>query len=249
MKTNHYQLLALILISFSSCTTMYYPNKVNMPLIAEKGDIEISLGHSEFDAQPGPRKGTELQSAYAFSKHFAGMANLSFGNTNEGASFYNYDQVEGAVGFYTRMGKHWRFNTFLGYGQLRSSGRTVDYNAEERNAHFDKFFLQPGIAFASKYFDISLAIRGFSVKEESTKSVDYTDYNGLTTRQESTSVQEQMGIEPAMTIQVGYDPIKFFMQGGFSTYDMMYTGGAFASFGFVVSLPLKKKHNTNSDQL
>ena len=218
MKTLAKRLCTAIfaLILFNSCSSLYYPNQVNAPLLSKKGDLEVSAGKSVSVYQLGTRNGFEAQGAYAFTNHLAGIADISVGSTPASKSFYEYDYkhdyIGAGIGYYTRAGKHFRFSVFGGYGESRAEAKYMNwYYSQQRESKFKKIFVQPSFGFRSRVFDMNFSIRAARVFEE---RIDYrSEYIDTSFIVNSHQIQVAWTtIEPALTVQVGYDPVKIFAQ-------------------------------------
>ena len=108
MKTSKKLLLiAIIVLSFSSCKIMYIPNTQNVPMLEEKGDIKVELGTKD------------LQVAYGVTDHLGIMVNGYYNKNDWSVTSGEYDNqylskrtlVEGGLGYYTTMGEKGRFLT------------------------------------------------------------------------------------------------------------------------------------------
>ncbi len=63
-----------IVLIFASCSPLYRPNTVNVPLFKEKNELSVNAGASS--------NGADVQAAFAATNHIAVMANGSFYNAN-----------------------------------------------------------------------------------------------------------------------------------------------------------------------
>lgn len=153
-------LLFLSLFLLSSCAdVLYQSHTVNAPLMYGKGDYRINGG---MGVSVGPSTPTfDLQGAYAFSKHFALMANASWKNGEEqdyaeashhkiyevGAGYFRSSEPQGRM----------RFDFFSGYGT--GSSRIGEKEQPEDTAEFYKVFMQPSIGYRDRDIDFSVGSR------------------------------------------------------------------------------------------
>ncbi len=206
----------------ASCgPTLYVPNTVNAPLLAEKKDFKAAIGTVGMAPEPT----VDLQGAYAFHDHFAAMGNLSFMSGENGrgkqtsASFRNsHNLVEGGVGTYASFWKNRRGvpigraeifgGTGLGWAEDNNpDGRRNDDINERYAGVYQRFFLQPAVGIRSKIIDISFATR-FS-------RIHFSSYNHF---QDGRLVENaKFGfptVEPVVTVSLGFKYIKYYMQVG-----------------------------------
>ena len=131
-----------------SCATLYVPNAINAPLLAEKGDAKIAIGSGE-------NSSFELQGAYAFTDHFAMTLNAS-----SSSSFLVANHVYGEIGagYFSTFskpgfhGKKGRLEILTGFGQGSSSQIFFPRS-------YNRLFVQPSVGMSSKIFDISFSAR------------------------------------------------------------------------------------------
>lgn len=140
----------------NSQTYNYMPNTLNVPCLAEKGDATLSLGwgRGEFS------QSLEIQSVYSVARHLAVMANY-FGAREKAVRSQvetgtDYYLMEVAVGAYEKLPKG-SASLFVGFG---AGNLFSNYNLD-RTAEFgvQRWFLQPGMTYRSRYFQAALALR------------------------------------------------------------------------------------------
>ena len=137
MKTYNKNIFYFILIiTLSSCSTIYVPNKVNTPLFTNEGDMNasVNIGTSMFD----------IQGAYAFSEDMGLMVNGNAINSED----LNYGFIETGVGYFDSISKRGRVEIYGGGGMGNSDGEL-----------FSRFFVQPAIGITGNIFDGSIAVR------------------------------------------------------------------------------------------
>ena len=145
MKINYQFFAALVtLILLNSCSSMYMPNVPATPMFKEKGEGYVA-GHINLK---GNISGT---AGVAVSEHIAVLGNGSFVDHGK-VSNEHFKQwlAEGAVGYFTKMGKEKRqiLELYAGYGI--GSSQEIDQRAgvngyeivEDRYMDFDKIFVQ-----------------------------------------------------------------------------------------------------------
>ncbi|MFC2116548.1 hypothetical protein ACFLTU_08725 [Bacteroidota bacterium] len=221
--------ILVCLIGLSGCTHYYYvPNAHNVPLIQEKHEARISVGACAGDEYSGG----DFQAALSVSDHVGIMVN---GFIAKGEKEYekwhpfNWSPeapeiihntgsgqfVEFGTGYYLPIPHHDRlvFETYggLGFGKVLSG-----YNSLSSSLKFQRYFLQPSIGFTGKVFDIAFSYR-FSL-------LNYTDINYKANIPHDEAlylnnlVETNLSLlsEPALTIRLGYENVKFQLQLGFS---------------------------------
>lgn len=137
-------------IFFSSCSSIYMPNVPAIPMFTEQGEAHLA-GHVNLK---GNLSGT---AAVALTDHVAVLANASTVNRGELSNdYYRQWLAEGAIGYFTKIGKDNRqvFELYAGYGV----GNTKDYFQrasvhgyeiiEAKEMDFNKYFLQ--VNYSSK---------------------------------------------------------------------------------------------------
>ncbi|MDO8366124.1 MAG: hypothetical protein Q7T20_04940 [Saprospiraceae bacterium] len=147
--------MALHFVALSQ--TYYYAlNSLNIPCLAQKGDLVLGLGWSRgntFNA-------VEFQGVYSPLRHFAVMGNyFSARDKNVRQKLENgtdFSLWEVGVGLYEQLPKG-SASLFAGFG----SGNLFSNYGSDRTAAFDirRWFLQPGLSYRSNYFQAGLALR------------------------------------------------------------------------------------------
>lgn len=237
MKTHLVLLSAVILLATSCSTTMYVSNTVNAPLLKEKQEIKVNA-----DAN-------NLQFAAALTDHFAIMAN-GFYKSYKGDNNYLHRGGLGELGlgyFKTFSNDNFVFEAYGGAG-MGNVRKTQNFNDSLGNAYtgrFDanagRFFVQPGVGYVNKFFDLALTQRVSFVKYNHFSSSNYPDaelkkdylYNNEITK------NTYIFAEPAVTVRGGYKFIKLQFQYGLT----VNVGGQnirhadnFSSIGLVIDI-------------
>jgi len=176
-------------ILLASCTPVYIPNAVNVPLLGGKGEanIQASLGTSMAD----------IQAAVAVTDHFALMANGSFGSEEDGDHLF----LEGGAGYFKNMGKAGRYEMFAGYGWGRTESTIEGSLGGYAKGNYNRFFIQPSIGAATENFDGAFSLR-----------LAYVDFFNT----ESFAGTDTLFIEPVLTGKVGFKFVKLVLQVGIS---------------------------------
>lgn len=195
-----------IVIVFTSCSPLYRPNTINVPLFKEKKELSVNAGASN--------NGADIQAAYSVSDHFAVMANGSFYNANTteatGISREENNFGEIGVGYYTHIGEDIIGEIYSGFGIGKAYNQNnywIELNSFNR-ADYNKIFVQPSIGFVSNIFELAASIRWSYVDYYNFKSDSPINYGNLPNR------SANMFIEPALTARAGYKSIKVFTQVG-----------------------------------
>ena len=137
----------------------YAPNTLNIPCFAQKGDAGITIGWGRGDAF----QALELQGVYSPLPHLAVMANyfsarISAVRTfaDQGTDSYFW---EAGLGAYEQMPKG-SASLFAGYG-AGSLFSNYQPGANDLNSTLGlrRWFLQPGLAYRSNFFQAALALR------------------------------------------------------------------------------------------
>ena len=139
-------ILLLAGFSISSCAPAYVPNTRNTPVFTD--------AHQFSGTVSGGTAALDVQTAYSFSKHVAGMINLNYMarhdalevNGNKFAHLQTFG--EAGVGYFGVLGEA-RLELFGGYGH----GKVTSYESFLLNSetsivrgNFDRYFLQPSFA-------------------------------------------------------------------------------------------------------
>lgn len=197
MKNSFY--LALILAILSSCSPEYIPNMVNSPMFSNAGEFQatVATGTSNFDAQV----------AYAITDHIGIMANGSYGNEKNDTTdyFQKHTFLEGGFGYYNKFGQNGRYEVYGGYGYGKVNGFFETLFADDAltEAHYNRFFIQPGISLSTGIYDGGFSPR-FVFLQMNPKGSEFLTgkYNVL--------------FEPVFTSKIGFKYVKFIFQIGAS---------------------------------
>jgi len=199
MKAKNLFFLIGLAVVISSCSPEYIPNMVNSPMLSNAREFQatIATGTSNLD----------LQTAYAITDNVGIMFNGSYGNeTNDSTDDYHkHAFIEGGVGYYDKIGTMGRYEIYGGYGFGRVEG-TFENNVFDDNitdAHYNRFFIQPGIGISTGIYDGSFSPR-FAMVQMNPKGIDFENDN------------YKVFFEPVITSKVGFKYVKFVFQVGAS---------------------------------
>lgn len=219
--------LFLICAIFIRCSPIYYvPNTQNVPVMKNKGQTNILLAVNSSESTDG----TELQGAYGITDQIALQLNADWVKSSESSSYGSGKFIEFGPGYYKNLSDHVVFETYglLGFGSLKYENSSYD-TPQKINASFTRFGLQPSISFSSKYFNASLSSRIATLNYNSVSGnfydVDYLKEN-----------DSYWLIEPALTVQGGFENIKLQIQ---FQYSNNQTNSNFSQDYTLFSLGLK----------
>lgn len=219
---------ALLLVVLSSCAPVYTPNLVNSPLFSQQNDAQLqgSVGLSGYD----------VQAAYSPINKLGVMANTTFFDSDNGN--YSSRFYEGGVGYYQSFEEAGRFECYAGYGNAQTIlNKTVD--GENINAHYNRYFIQPGIGVKQDIFEASFCTR-----------IAYVDVYDLKSNNPNLRPTSSIFVEPVLTGRFGYKYVKFFTQFGLSMHTIdvlsLYSLPVILNFGMNLSFSelYKKKEKT-----
>jgi hypothetical protein len=193
------------LITLSSCTHYYYaPNAHNVPMLKEKSDTKAVVAISSGDEFTG----VEAQFARAVSDKIGIMANfISASGSDEGESGRG-TLIEGGVGYFTPLAKQIQLET---YGGIGFGGVKNYYDPGTSKVKFSRVFLQSGVGFISRNFDVVISTRLAHLNYNHVSYNLYDDYEV----EDLLRIQSEKSyflIEPALTLRAGWEDFKFQLQ-------------------------------------
>lgn len=184
--------LAIMIITFCSCSGDYVANMVNSPMLKQQGDLQIGVS--------GSHSGFNGQAAYAINDKVGVMVNgvesSSYYTNNNFSTSHEIVFAEGGGGYY-----HWFTpnNFFECYGGL-GLGEVHNVHTQKKidiTYFHTRAFLQPAIGVSADFFSMSLATR----ITQAHLSTDSITKNGVF-------------IEPAITAKVRFDALSGLFQMG-----------------------------------
>ena len=224
MKPVSITLVLFSALTLSSCTTVYTPTEVNVPMFKEINEFAAGATYGT--------SGAGLQLGYSITNNIAIIGSGSWMNVRDdnGRDYQRYGEL--GAGYFRSLGKKNSSGVeiYLGTGFGESSSYDNDFNAEEKGKYY-KIFLQPDVSYSIGWIDISIAMRIVFLK--------YTSYSYLPTTENSPYLPSAFGFEPAFTFRLGPPNFKFKYQAGFSALteneDKPFgRSGAIASLGLML---------------
>jgi len=181
----------VLLISYS-CSPVYFPNQLNVPMLEEEGDFvgTVSISPNGFDPQM----------AYAITGNMGLMANFQINPELRDQSiergFRGNVLAEAGMGYFTALSDLVRFEVFGGGGYGWVSGiRTPDQT--EPGTRIYRGFVQPTLGIVGRNAALCFSSR-FTLP---------VLLNDVTT-------ERAAFMEPALTLKLGFHHVKFFSQLG-----------------------------------
>jgi hypothetical protein len=238
----------------SGCAASYYaPAAQNVPLFQEKKEANISgdfrIGNDT--------KGFDIQTAVAATDHLGITVNYShYTGDEENYNWYSGDissvtygssTFEMGLGYYLPFKDKMVFEIYSGYAtsNFKTNG-LVHLSSGIQQVHSNSFFIQPDIGLRIKHFEVAFSSR---IRVNSYNKVSYAfgfennEYDYTDDLMRSHPVVCFM--EPAVTLRVGGEHVKFQIQGGPSfiiSKDQYFSHDPLnLNFGLIVRLGGDKK--------
>lgn len=207
MKSNRLLILISAVIIFQSCAPVYLPNTRQTPMFDEPGEIQLSGYHGT--------NGFDIQAAASVVDHFAVMGNAAFAarDSEDSTDYRKHHFYEFGLGYYDTFGEKGRFEFYGGYGggktEAQDSYFFVNNNEIVAKGEFNRFFLQGNLGLQTDVFEGAFSYRVawlnyYKFEEVRTGSTLYDN-----------NVKEVF-LEPAITLKVGGEKVKFVSQFGVS---------------------------------
>lgn len=239
-----------LFFTLNSCYTpryVYSPAAHNAPVLVNKGDSKLAANYSftfADNAQSGntnikaKAKGADVQAAYAFTNHWAGMVNYfyrqerntgDFDNNLRDSAVINYRRnlTEIAAGYFKPLSENKQvlFQVFAGAGfgtaAFTDNGRDrngVLYN-RFHNMNVTKLFIQPALQIRSRKNFAAVFSSRHSVIYFKNIQTDYTATELDNFKLDSLSYSPRVFWEPATIYNFGFKElpgVKLELQMGFS---------------------------------
>lgn len=234
MKT----ILFFITILTLGCGPEYYvPNSQNIPIMKSKGQTNLGIGYNESEYT----RGFELQTAHAITNHIALQFNGDW--VKNGKKGYLGDasddlkttgrMLEVGAGYFKDIAPNFTFETYglLGFGKIELENNTSGTN--NFSVKFNRVGIQPSLSYSRKRFSTSLSSRIVHLKYKDISAngnLEGFDPNHLKTN------NAYWLLEPALTIQVGSENLKFQLQ---YVYSHNLTNPSFEQEPDIISLGIK----------
>lgn len=220
MKKKILFLLFTLTFLFVSCTTVYIPTEVNVPMFRDEHKGTVGLSYS--------MGGAGMQAGYAFTKQLALIGDVSFLNqkTNDREDFLRYGEL--GIGYYKTLdrSKLVSFEVFAGTGFASARSKDVQYNITETGSYY-KIFFQPDLGLSFGWIDMIFACKMSLIK--------FTSYSYA--RKQDPLIEGEpsgMGFEPVLTLRFGTPAFKIKYQLGISSVGII-NGPAFGREVIVTS--------------
>lgn len=215
MKKVRNFMLLVVGLGVASCSPKFYtPNTMNVPLISEKGEIDLTLS--------GNVNQVEFQGAYGVANHIAIQANGGvfipgdLDNGNGGSGRF----IELGGGYFLPIQEHWVFEAYgiFGFGSfenhLPSTLEEYPQTDGKISANLFRAGVQPNFGFKSDYFSAAISSRIVSLSYSKIRG----DLNFEDENQQSYLASNSPGflLEPAITVKGGLKRLKLQVQYGYS---------------------------------
>jgi len=220
---------ALLAVILYSCTTAYIPPELNTPGFHDANEFRggISYGNS----------GTNLQLGYSFHKHIGVTFDAAYLRTfgSEPRLQRNWGM---GLGYFTPLHKDKSvyLEVFSGFhisetrSAYRDDGFEPVFENGYENSQYNSFYIQPDLSFPFTNVDLIFSAR-----------ISYFNFTKYETHKlQQPELPKAFGFEPAFTVRVGGENLKFKSQIGTSFMGLL-SGHEFNStymfihFGFDVS--------------
>lgn len=212
------------MIVMTSCSPKYYsPNTHNVPLISEKGELNVSTAITGADVTGVT--GFELQGALGLTDNICTQLNIGTLSSNYENDSGSASHLELGAGYYRNLSKHFIFETYglLGFAKMdiamipNNEGHTSIYNKNRGSltSTILKKGAQANIGYRSKYFDLVASTKLSHVSHHSISgNLTYEgEHQGDYLRDNAQNIM----LEPALTLRLGYKGVKFQIQTSRST--------------------------------
>jgi hypothetical protein len=198
---------------FTSCSIVYYPNRLNVPLLSSEKEL---VANGAVGAN-----GADVQAAYAVNDFFAlQVSGNTYYNSNEyQRNIHQYGDF--GFGYYLKTDKLFKLEVFGGVGAGRGEDKKYDNGIvnDYAQGYYYKIFVQPNIGLSNDYFDFAFSTRISNVNFYNFSST-YTGVpiNGVYQRELENGpfLFNTLFIEPALTAGLGYKMFKATAQLGFA---------------------------------
>ncbi|MFN8250724.1 MAG: hypothetical protein U0V75_02485 [Ferruginibacter sp.] len=279
-------LLCLLIPWLLSCYTpryAYSPAAHNVPVLQQKGDSKLALDYSfnfadntvkENVSTKGKARGLDLQGAYAFSKHWAGMAGYFYRKERNAGDFdnnlldstvinYKRNLFEMAAGYYTPVNGNkliiFQFFGGAGFGKFSFTDNGRDHNGFYRSRYHQaavlKIFVQPAIMLQSHHtFTAALSSR-FSIISYKNIKTDYSATELSDYTLDGLADAPRVFWEPALVNTAGFKKlpgIRLELQAGFAflvSRRFVDYRSSNISAGLLFDLPKLLKGNSHSSKI
>jgi len=204
----------------TSCSSMYIPSNVNIPLLESKGEKQVEL--------IGSTNSLHLTGNYAFSPKYSAMLNggLSYRNFSDNydiytttntpsSTYYNireygefaHKYIEGGIGRYNILQNDYQLEVFGGAGY----GNAIDnFGKDHYDADYFLGFTQVNFGSSTKWLDLGGGVR------LTTSFYDYTYQTNLTNNIPRNINFSMFHVEPMAFVRIGGKNLKLVARCGLS---------------------------------
>lgn len=195
------------MLVMAACSPKYYvPNTHNVPLLEEKGQINLAVH--------GNANQLDVQAAAGLSSNIGLMVNGGFffpkddNNGNGGSGKLG----EVGLGYFTKIGDYMVFETYglLGFGSVENDfPSTLPGNPSTTgiiNANIFRAGIQPNIGYTSQYFSAAVSARFVSLNYSNIRGS--LIFNGVDQLTYLENHKSSFLVEPALTVRAGLENIK-----------------------------------------
>jgi len=213
MKNSQSLFIALVLVILaSSCNPKFYsPNSHNVPLISDRGEIQVTAA--------GNTDQLEVQGAFGVTEGFSIIVNggLFIPSDEENGNGGSGKFIEAGPGFFMPVSSDFVFETYglFGIGSFENHmpGSVNETDTKgDISANLTRIGLQPNFGYKSEYFSIGVSSRFVHV--------GYNHIKGDLIFDETDQIQylrdhnSNFMIEPALTLRAGIEKAKLQFQIG-----------------------------------
>ena len=244
-----YILLSSISILCFSCSPVYYmPTNQNVPMITDKGDLNVNMAVSILGDQ------LSLASSYGLTNNLAVMLNTSASSTlfakENGSSVY---LLEGGLGAYYNINPWLMIDLYplVGIGSVENHFKDPDIPFTsidgKLTASFFRYGVQPSINFHYDIFALSFSAGYYQLRYNNIKGdLEYNSVDQVSFLEER---RNNTFIEPAATLTLSFGSVRLKLQAlksynlsrnDLKARDFVFSGG----FGFMFKKEKKVKDET-----
>ncbi len=226
-----------IVFLFGCSPKFYVPNSQNVPLMKIKAQTNLGISFNE----SAYTSGFEIQAAHAITDKIALQFNGDWVKNGD-PGFWGLAseeiKVQGKMleigpGYYKAFDSNFIFETYglLGFGSIDLRSNT--FASDDFSAKLVRAAIQPSISYSRKHFSTSLSSRIVNLKFSNISGGKYpSDYDPNYLKENNSNWL----LEPALTIQVGFEKLKLQLQ---YVYSHNITNPSFEQETEILSLGLK----------
>jgi hypothetical protein len=241
----------IIFLYLQGCVPCYYaPSSQNVPLLQEQKDFNLSGAFKVGSLTTG----CEFQTAVAATDHLGVIANYSYYTGRQSMvdesklSDSKSNMLEIGLGYYMPFGEKYVFETYGGYGTANIKTAHDSYQESMGSkVHSWSLFIQPSIGYHRPHAEMAFSTR---LRMLDFNKLSFDSYqNGMPDDRLSYLVSMPMTfcVEPAFTLRVGGEMVKFQMQVGISApitnIDYLEYDPFNFNFGLIFNVHHKDKAN------